>query len=129
MPQKTDVYTIKQISNACGMRTITRDANITVKDFRISLISPGSSYSYTVCIGNTVNIHVQSLEIEPAQSSYLVRLYQSSNSPSFTELPATLKDNLLSFTISDDVVPSYYRLSFTRIQPMKKLPSNQMPSS
>jgi len=108
MPQKTDVYTIKQISNACGIGTITGDANITVKDFGISLIPPGSSYNSSVCIGNTVTLHVQRLGIEPAQSSYLVRLYQSSNSPSFTELPATLKDNLLSFTISDDVVPSYY---------------------
>lgn len=108
MPQKTDVYTIKQVSNACGMGTITGDANITVKDFGISLIAPGSSYNSSVCIGNTVTLHVQRLGIEPAQSSYLVRLYQSSNSPSFTELPATLKDNLLSFTISDDVVPSYY---------------------
>ena len=108
-PQKTDTYTIKQISNACGMGTITGDVNITVKDFSINV---NSSTSFNTCIGNTVSVNVQTLGIEPAQTTYLVRLYQTSNSTSFIELPATLKDNLLSFPINENVIPTYYNYMY-----------------
>ncbi|MFY7889640.1 MAG: T9SS type A sorting domain-containing protein [Spirosomataceae bacterium] len=103
MPQKTGVYTIKQISNACGIGTISGSANITVRDYGLTI---SSNNSVNACIGSTVSIQTVVQGVEPPKTTYLVRLFKTTTS--YVELPATIKDNIVSFTLTDAVTTGYY---------------------